>query len=102
MQQQEINVESRRVMIERYGHERYLKDSGAFLIDSDALGKLYRKEISGDEPLVMVEVINSTPEPDGTTRTYFLRVPPTIETAREAVAWTFGMEHSEYEPTLET
>lgn len=100
--EQEKNVESRRVMIERYGHESYLEESGASLVDSDPLGKLYRKEIPGDEPLVMVEVINSTPEPDGTTRTYFLRVPPTIETAREAVAWTFGMEHSEYEPTLET
>ena len=33
--------------------------------------------------------MNSTPEPDGTRRTYFLRVPPQMRTAREAVAWTF-------------
>ena len=39
----------------------------------------------------MVEVVNSTPEPDGSRKTYFLRVPPTIGTAREAVAWTFGL-----------
>ncbi|WP_442810207.1 DUF6745 domain-containing protein [Streptomyces sp. W16] len=30
----------------------------------------------------MVEVLNSTPEPDGTHRTYWLRVPPSTRTAR--------------------
>ncbi len=29
-----------------------------------------------DEPLVVVEVLNSTPEADGSRKTYFLRVPP--------------------------
>jgi len=46
----------------------------------------------------MVEVHNSTPEPDGTRKTYYLRVPPTTRTAREAVAWTFGMSGTEYRP----
>ena len=45
-----------------------------------------------DEPLRVVEVVNSTPEPDGTYRRYLLRVPPTTRTAREAVAWTFGFD----------
>ena len=50
----------------------------------------------------MVEVLNSTPEPDGTRRTYFLRVPPTMRTAREAVAWTFGLDGGEYRPAAES
>src|SRR5258708_19796990 len=37
----------------------------------------------------MIEVINRTPEPDSSFKHYWLRVPPTMRTAREAVAWTF-------------
>ncbi len=55
-----------------------------------------------DEPVVMVEVQNSTPEPDGTHKTYFLRVPPTMQTAHEAVAWTFGLGGQQYSPSAES
>jgi hypothetical protein len=58
----EANAETRRVMIERYGQAKYLIDSGAKEIHSDDYGVLYSKEIPGDEPLVMVKVVNSTPE----------------------------------------
>jgi len=61
----ESNAEIRRVMIERYGASRYLLDSGAKVIHRDAVGILYRKELADDEPIVMVRVLNSTPEPDG-------------------------------------
>jgi hypothetical protein len=37
-----------------------------------------------------------------TERRYFLRVPPTIRTAAEAVAWTFGLSGQDYYPALET
>jgi hypothetical protein len=47
-------------------------------------------------------VVNSTPEPDGTSRTYFLRVPPNIRTARAGVAWTFGLTEEEYHPLAQT
>ena len=50
----------------------------------------------------MVEVLNSTPEPDGSRKTYFLRVPPRTRTAREAVAWTFGVREPDYRPAQET
>jgi hypothetical protein len=98
----EWNVELRRAMIEVYGQERFLLDSDAQVIHGDEFGTLYRLEMFDDEPLVMVRVRNSTPEPDGTFKDYFLRVPPNIETAREAVAWTFGMEASDYGPSVET
>ena len=44
----------------------------------------------------------STPEPDGSYKWYCLRVPPEVTTAREAIAWTFGVPEQEYEPDKET
>ena len=96
------NAEVRRVMIERYGMERYLTDSGAEEIHRDDFGVLYRKEQKFEEPLVMVKVVNSTPEPDGSFKDYFLRVPLEMERAKQAVAWTFGKEENEYSPALQT
>lgn len=97
------NVEIRRVLIERYGQVRYLEESGSEQIHEDETGVLYRKQIEGDEAIVMVKVINRTAEPDGTFREYFLRVPPDIATARQAVAWTFGYtDDQDYSPTVES
>ncbi|HEY9786636.1 MAG TPA: hypothetical protein V6D17_14640, partial [Candidatus Obscuribacterales bacterium] len=96
------NVEVRFALIELYGAARYLQDSGAELVHEDARGQLFRKEVPGAEPLVMVRVTNSTPESDGTYKQYFLRVPPFITTASDAVAWTFGMRGSEYNPAEES
>ena len=98
----EQNAEIRRAMIEIYGQAKYLKDNGANLIHKDKFGELYQKELAGDEPLTMVKVRNSTPEKDGTVKDYFLRVPPGMKTAHEAVAWGFGMKPSEYSPEVET
>jgi hypothetical protein len=98
----EANAEIRRVMIDLYGQSRYLLDSGAKEVGRDDFGVLYRKEIPGDEALVMVKVVNSTPEADGTFKDYFLRVPPATKTAHEAVAWTFGKTAEEYAPLIET
>lgn len=89
----ESNAEVRRVKIDRYGQSRYLLDSGAVEVHSDDFGTLYRKELPGDEPLMMVKVVNSTMEPDGTFKDYFLRVDPNayggLKTALVAVASTW-------------
>jgi hypothetical protein len=98
----EVNAEIRRVMIERYGQERFLADAGAKEIHRDDFGTLFRKDLPGDEPLVMVKVVNSTAEPDGSFKDYFLRVPPTITRAREAVAWTFDLPENSYELAQQT
>ena len=98
----ETNAEVRRVKIEHFGQGRYLIDSGALEIQRDDYGILFRKEVPGDEPLVMVKVVNATPEPDGSFKDYFLRVPPTMQTAREAVAWMFGKAPDDYQPLEET
>lgn len=98
----EDNAELRRVMLEHYGYDRYLTESDARPVHRDGTGILWRIALDGDEDVVMVEVVNSTPEPDGTNRTYWLRVPPTTRTAREGVAWTFGLAADAYEPVQQT
>ncbi|MFJ4870156.1 DUF6745 domain-containing protein [Streptomyces sp. NPDC088757] len=99
---EEGNAELRRVMLEHYGYDRYLTASGARHEQHDETGVLWRIELADDEDVAMVEVVNSTPEPDGTHRTYWLRVPPATRTAREGVAWTFGLRPEVYEPLVQT
>jgi hypothetical protein len=98
----ETNVEVRRVLIERFGLEKYLREGSVGKIHEDQCGILYRMQSQGDEPIMVVRVKNSTPEPDGTIKEYFLRVPPTMLRARQAVAWTFGLTEEEYQPRVET
>lgn len=88
--------------LDRFGPARFLIESGAKEIHRDDYGILYRTPMPGDEPLVMIKVVNSTPEPDGSFKDYFLRVPPDIERARQAVAWTFDKPEHEYALEVET
>lgn len=97
----ETNTEVRRVMIERFGESRYLEESGAELQSEDRYGQLFRKVLP-EEDFVMVRVKNSTAEPDGSYRYYYIRVPPSVTSAHEAVAWTFGLQAGEYNPDIET
>lgn len=94
----ETNIETRRIMIDIFGEANYLLKAGAKVIAQDSYGTLLKLELEGDEAMVMVKVQNSTPEPDGSFKDYFLRVPPDMETARQAVAWTFGLQENEYGP----
>jgi len=87
------NLERRRLLLDRIGYERFLDITDAKLIQHDDYGKLWQTTLSIDgEQLRVVEVVNSTPEPDGSDRRYFLRVPPEVSTARAAVAWTFDID----------
>jgi hypothetical protein len=104
------NAEVRRRLIELYERGdpgRFIRDADADVLefDFDRLGnrrRLLRFALWGDEPYVAVEVTNSTPEPDGSQKYYILRVPPTMRSCREAVAWTFGLTSNEYDPEIET
>ena len=98
----ESNAEVRRVLIERFGLERYLEESGAEELDRDECGVLYLKAQQADEPIVAVKVTDSTSIVEGSPRHYFLRVPPYMRTARQAVAWTFQLQQEEYRPAKET
>lgn len=96
----EWNVERRRVLLERMGYERYFKESNSVLVHEDEYGKLYR--VTDRENTTTVMVKNGSPEPDGTHKWYWLRVPPEMRTAKEAVAWTYGMSADQYKPKLRT
>jgi len=96
------NVEMRRLLIERYGQARFEGETGAGLVHSDETGWLYRKRVPFHESLCLLRVMNTTPEPDGTRKEYWLRVPPTMRTSREAVAWTFGLDAFQYKPGSES
>jgi hypothetical protein len=98
----ETNQEVRRVMLDRFGPDRFLRESGAELVHEDECGRLWRTEIPDDEAICMVAVLNSTPEPDGSVKTYWLRVPPSISRAREGIAWTFEIPESEYTVAVQT
>jgi len=98
----EGNVEVRRVLLDRYGYARFLRDAGAERVHADDCGVLWRCPVPGEEPLVMVEVHDATPAPDGTRRAYWLRVPPEMHTARQAVAWTFDLDEHDYGPAAQT
>jgi hypothetical protein len=110
----EPNLAVRRVMLERFGYERFIQQAGLEPVQADCFGRLYRLDPQcfrslnrpnlgyATEPIALVEVVNATPEPDGGRRRYFLCVPPTTRTAHEAVAWTFGLRPREYQPNAES
>src|SRR5262249_11075440 len=90
------NLERRRLLLDRIGYERFLDIADAKLLQQDDYGKLWRTTLSVDgEELMVVEVLNSTLETDGSRRRYFLRVPPDTRAARDAVAWTFGFDRAD-------
>ena len=121
----ETNAEIRRVLLSQFGLKRYIQESAVIIVDScdenfPLLGlqgaRLLRKEQPNDEPLLFVEVRNSTKEQDGSQKTYLLPVDPnaydgtTQHSCLAAVASTwrrtdgslFFKTPKEYAPYLET
>jgi hypothetical protein len=98
----ESDIDLRRIMIDRFGLDRFISAVNAKPVHKDNHGTLFRFEPIDDEPLVVVRVKNSTPESDGTFKHYYLRVPPATQTAKAAVAWTFGINPDDYDPIVET
>ena len=90
------------MMIARMGADKYLSKRGGKMTHSDDFGELWRIDsyYQTGEPLVMVKVVNATANPDGSFKDYWLQVPPDVQTARAAVAWTFDVPESEYLLTL--
>lgn len=96
----ERNAEFRRLIAERMGYARLLDQVDAEKIASDEYGTLWRipSYRNGDEDVVLVDVVNSTVEPDGSQRRYVLRVPPGQRVPRDAIGWTFGLPPGTYQP----
>jgi hypothetical protein len=98
----ESNSELRRVLLERFGLERFLTEANPEVLDQDRdVGgerKLLRVPMEGDEALVCVLVLCPS-----TGRRYILRVPPTMKSCRQAIAWTAGFDNpDDYRPLVET
>ena len=103
----EANTETQRVMIERFGWDRYVREARFEVVDHDDRWGTLRR--SGGH--LVLEVVNRSPEPDGSFRHYMLPVAPNCEplpdgdgelgepqalTALNAVASTFGMRGEDY------
>ncbi|QEH32436.1 Leucine Rich Repeat protein [Aquisphaera giovannonii] len=98
---EEPNAERRRVLLERVGLERFLAEADADVLDEDTdpggPRRLLRVPMRGDEDLVAVLV--HCPSTGGR---YLLRVPPTMRTCRQAIAWTAGFDDPDaYRPQVE-
>jgi hypothetical protein len=113
----ESNAEIRRVMIDKVGMARLLAGGKAREIARDACGVLWEFPLPDDEPVRVVQVVNSTPEPIDYVpgagdfgerrgarwfKHYVLRVPPSCATARAAVAWTCGVSERDYAPAVQS
>lgn len=106
----ETNSEVQRVMIERYGWDRYVGDVGGEIVDHDERWGTLLRTPAG----LVLKVINRSPEADGSFRQYILPVAGNCEplpdssvanvelgapqslTALNAVASTFGMSGAAY------
>jgi len=114
----EQNAEIRRVMVERYGIQRYVRDAQFDVLDTDKdpLGQPRRLLRRGD--VVVVELTNSTVDADGTRRVYHVPCEPELRpmprmpggewgapqtlTALNAVASTYSMRGEDYRLAVET
>jgi hypothetical protein len=90
----------RNTMIDIMTPERFIATGVVACVSKDAAGILWRKHWSHRGVTIgswsAVEVVNGTPEPDGSQKRYLLTVPAQVRTAQEAVAWTYGLSVKQY------
>ncbi|MDO7877616.1 hypothetical protein Q5H93_22950 [Hymenobacter sp. ASUV-10] len=96
------NVTRRRILLERFGLDRFIEEVGGLVIDRDrdAGGdrQLIRIPLEDDEAIVAMRV-----RCPSTAHSYVLRVPPHIRTCKRAAAWIAGFENEQdYRPIIET
>jgi hypothetical protein len=113
----EQNAEVRAALMRRMGVAEWARVLGVRRVSGDDWGTLYSDD---DGMFRAVAVLNSTPDPDGSRKEYWLRVPgrrdiqpvrlcnvcgrdlarQQIATPKQAIAWTFGLCEYHYEPEL--
>jgi len=87
------NQELRSRALGAFGRERLVREAGSEIVDQDGENELLRVT-----DMLFVHVKDAS-----TPRRYFVRVPPRMRTAREAIAWTFRFDDPEdYCPSKET
>ena len=92
------NATIRRLFLEEFGYERFLQQMPHIIIERDGDQELisihwHEKE----EPIYLVKV-----RCPSTGTFYTLRVPPTVKTIKEGIAWTFHLDQKNYSPEIET
>jgi len=120
----EQNTELQRIMIEIVGWEELVRHPRCKEIDNvpDLRATLFNfampahneewrnlvgssstnpDQVRTHEDIRLVKVADATELDAGRRREYIIRVPPTIETARAAVAWTFSLAENDYYPSEE-
>jgi hypothetical protein len=113
----ERNIEVKRAMLELQGFEVFLSRAEragmCTVIDTnedDRVGQLIRIELPGltdeqrrsQQDVVDAHVYTLLKVKDGTLdKSYILRVPNNMRSAREANAWTWGLKEEEYAPAIE-
>lgn len=103
--EKESNQELRRCMISILGGERFVAQLGAIKVHEDKFGVLWKKQVVANlPPVVYAELTNSTAEPDGTFKKYWLRVDSQSQSAHEGVGRSFGFgdDWKLYNPEVET
>lgn len=121
--QNERNAEIRRIMIEKFGFERYCNEANAQLLDTDEENKaeLYRIELEDDEDIVFLRLEDHSPSnakeykifdingdvdrvvnTGDTFKKYVIRVDPECTTARDALAWMSVRSFGTYNPLIQT
>ena len=93
------NIEERRCLAEILGWEKVLERLNPTVVNVDSnpqMGTLLEVDLpdAGKERFLKVLC--------GTGRTFVLPVPPDMQTARQANAWTYGLDEGQYEPEIRT
>lgn len=96
----EGNMEVRRAIQERLGPECFIEMVGGRQIDVGRRGKLIEIDLGPRDPERVAHYVQV--QDSSTERHYYLRVPPSISRADEAIAWTFGLSAHDYQPGQET
>ena len=93
------NLEQRRVACELVGWSDIIDRLKGRLVDKDddpEIGELIRVALPDSRPETFLRVTC------GTGRRFALPVPPEMRTARQANAWTWGLEPHQYKPEVRT
>ena len=93
------NSEVKYAALKIIGYEKLLESDKVLIIDQrpDLQQILFEIQNVFVDPFRIVQVQDGTLD-----KKYYLTVPPTVKTCKEAVAWTFYMEPEEYNPEIET
>lgn len=98
----EPNAEVRRIMIERTGFARFIREANATVLHQDTdpggVRQLLELPLEGDERVRCLLVRDPS-----TDRQYVIRAPPWMRTCHQAAAWIAGFDDPDhYHPVAET